>query len=402
MLSQLPQKFYTCDPCGSGFPASPYPASTVACAGQAICDPRFYSLPTIAAGAIPIIAPGAGCMGVLSSAVAGIVVSLGNGLGFTVTDAPAFPLTEHNPAVGGVVSAGGAFPFVMVAAGASPVTPWKRLLAPSVGTFQILAVNGAFQLTDASQLGQLQTLFGVAGTSLTIEPLGFLQTGTDGGGAPIFSPRKLIGTVNNRPVPLVLELNANGRYDEKAHDLTAILPIDKLGIQTIQETDAAGAAVAGGFTTLPTGVSRNNLAPLLYDFVAMRLYKMPPRVCQMAENVSDVALVENDSWAHPAPHGDMTIADNNWPTLFVAILIRFDNEIRLDGARLKINGAVAKEFYYRKDEAGGGQSEYHFTCLLIGVANGALVLTFEYRESNDATSPATKIVASTISAFTVL
>jgi hypothetical protein len=369
----LPQRFFSSQSdCGCANAPSP----SVPCAtpgGATICDPRYYTMTYLPSGQILGIAPGTNCqVKIQEGAAGGLLVSLGTGLGFGATVAPALALPVQPMSEGAFV------PFMLGAMGAEPTTPWKRFVGPTSGTFFLTWTPSGFTLTDATDLPNLINTFAAAGNGPSLEMVGYVQTGTVDG-EPVFEARKLIGSGTGTQ-PLVLVFNGTtGRYEVRAAALDAPYNLGAVGIVTFFE-QTGGVMTAGGFSIRPnSGITQADIYGLLYDSGAKKVYRAPAHTQQQKSYDVNVAHTIGDTYVKYAGHLQFDSATFNYPTVLISWMVCFSTQEQCNVGLFRDDTLIME---WNFDVSGQPNSTFGTTYLDTEVALGVHVYDLRIRQED--------------------
>ena len=379
MTSKKPTLFFGCgcspsiQPCGCVDPCA---------TDTTITNDAYYALANSLTGQIIVIPLGSNAQGFLKGATEGLVYVNAQGVA-QVSKAITLELPTHNPAAAGVVPVPTAFSSLMAGVGNDP-RAWKFVLAPTTGEFVLSAKDGAWQLVESGQIPGLNTIFSNAPSASAVEIFGFVQTGINGLGQPVFQARKITAS-GTADLPAVFSWNAvNGRWEIKPVPSGTRVDRPLIGIRSIIGLDDAGVPIAGGFPIRANGAILANYSLMMYDSTTNRLFRAPALASGRKATNTDSANVADGGGFVSIADGRLSLAMTcNYSKAMVSFStglydVSAENgtnlgcefELRVDGVQHGLYGVVNSKFRSGTDIVSGLTPGFHtFEVFVKNLAN---------------------------------
>ncbi len=360
--------------------------------GSLVYDDAYFTLITAARMQVLGVQRGSNAQAFFSTLGPGFLFQGTDGQA-TVEDEPALTLPIVNAAVDGSFPASGTAKYIMVGNGADPAT-WQMIAAPTSGSYILTSSGGTFSLQPPGDVPALNAIFAAATSSTHPEAIGFVQTGTDGDGNPVFSSRKFAGT-GTGDQPMVVRWNGtSGRYEITGLLTSETLKQTTIGFQKLQGLDNTGANISGGFTVRPdSGITQSGVDMLAFDSATNIVYRAAPStVVQISSNTTTAA--STGSMAQPTPHWSFGAQTIHYPNVEVEALCVFD-DIERPIITLYVDGVEVFRWDFTTNST-TASGNYRVQYILTGLALGSH--TFDFRMQ---TTTAANIIHSTASLKTL-
>lgn len=367
--------------------------------GALIFDDRYFSLVTATNLKVLGVQQGSNAQAFLTSSIRGFLF-YGSDNQVSVTATPSVTLPYVNPAVSGSYPETGTAAAIMIANGADPMN-WQFFHAPTTGDWFLMAKGGTFSLQEPGEVPAINQIFADAATSITPELIGFVQTGVDGGGDPVFSARKFAGTGTGEQ-PLVIRYNGtSGRFD-----VTGLLDSDtlqhpRMQFNTVFGLNDDGTNTTDGFAVRPdSGITQADVFGLSYDKGTKKVYRDAAHTYAVASSETLSGLFPNNVLTAVSGHLNLGSRIIHYPNVRITAMMR-TADVENPVMALFIDGAEVFRYTHLPVPSGAtnnGKWLFTFEYLATGLSLGSH--TFEIRVQA-ATSPGGNIARSYISMQTL-
>lgn len=356
-MLKLPQKFFaTSDDCCS----TPDPGCLP------VCNSRFLTLATADTLQIFGLPPGGQCMGKLTSADKGFVVSLGAGNGHAILETPNWPITDQGADGDDVPNP---WPYLIGMVGSGDAVNWRQIHAPATGSYRVESEDGNFKLVDATNIPGISGVCEAATTVAMVQMFGCYSTDLTVEEPEYFL--KKLSTPADRPLVGFEDVNGNEWVRALPEDQYFTHPLAEFGelrVTTLIQLDNAGDPIAGGIEVL----DRTAVADAVLGYYSpgnQKFYRSPAHVRDVETQTASQAVVLGGAYVTITGHlqpGSLTF---NHPNVRVSWSAMFEDAENSDFG-LYMDGALQFEWRFADTASPAAQLSFSGSTILTGLAIG--------------------------------